>query len=260
MTFLVIDSTDHVSGLPGLGPTVVIAKVGGAFASPAGHVFEIGSEIHGPGFGRGWYKIQPNPADYDTPGPLLLQATSAGADDVDEKWDVTGLIQPANDRVTLALISLKTMIINAAIGFSNSNAVISLEDQPYTAPSPPCCWISPTDFGVDQADDAGGGRYLTLGAMGFTIRVIVRRSSDIEGQDVNWLTNPTRGGYPIVYKLVNALQEEFLLAIDGSLLSTTGLKLMSISKPYRYGKDPMMAVVAIQFSTHILLDLAVPDP
>ena len=46
LVFLMIDSSDHVSGKTGLSPTVTISKNGGAFASPAGGVTEIGSGLY----------------------------------------------------------------------------------------------------------------------------------------------------------------------------------------------------------------------
>lgn len=79
LTFLLVDATDHLSGKAGLTPTVVISKAGGAFATPAGTVSEIG---------RGWYRVAPNAADVDTAGPLLLHATATGADPTDDRFDV----------------------------------------------------------------------------------------------------------------------------------------------------------------------------
>jgi hypothetical protein len=87
MTVLMIDSLDHVTGKPGLSPTVTIAKPGGTFGAPAGAVSEIG----GAGNGFGWYRVGPAIApatDYDVAGPLLLHATAAGADPTDDRYDV----------------------------------------------------------------------------------------------------------------------------------------------------------------------------
>ena len=77
--FFMSDSADHVTGKTGLSPTVTISKNGGAFASPAGAVTEIGN---------GWYKIAGNATDNGTLGPLLLYATAAGADPATDLFPV----------------------------------------------------------------------------------------------------------------------------------------------------------------------------
>lgn len=79
LIFLMIDSSDHITGKTGLTPTVTISKNGGSFASPAGAIVEIGN---------GWYKIAGNSTDSDTLGPLILHATGAGADPCDDRFDV----------------------------------------------------------------------------------------------------------------------------------------------------------------------------
>jgi hypothetical protein len=78
-----------LSGVPvaGLTPTVVISKNGGTFATPAGAVTEVG---------LGLYKVAPNAADADTPGTLVLYATSVGADATfDDDWVVIEVEEPA---------------------------------------------------------------------------------------------------------------------------------------------------------------------
>ena len=72
--FLLIQSSDHITGLTGASPTVVLSKNGGSFASPAGAVTEVGN---------GWYKVAGNSTDTNTLGPLALHATAASADPSD---------------------------------------------------------------------------------------------------------------------------------------------------------------------------------
>ncbi len=81
LTFLMIDSTDHVSGKSGLSPTVTLSKNGGSFSSPAGAVTEIAN---------GWYKVAGNATDAATLGPLLLHASASGADPTDDCFQVVG--------------------------------------------------------------------------------------------------------------------------------------------------------------------------
>jgi len=79
IVFLMVDSTDHITGKTGLSPTVTISKNGGAFSSPSGTVSEIGN---------GWYKLIPASSDVDTLGALLIHATATGADPVDLEYQV----------------------------------------------------------------------------------------------------------------------------------------------------------------------------
>lgn len=79
LLFLLVQSSDHITGLTGASPTVTLSKNGGAFASPAGAVSEIGN---------GWYKVAPNATDSTTFGPLVLHATAASADPCDDRFEV----------------------------------------------------------------------------------------------------------------------------------------------------------------------------
>lgn len=75
--FLMVDSTDHVTGKTGLSPTVTISKNGGAFAAPSGAITELSS---------GWYAIAGNATDRNTIGELLIHATGAGSDPMDDRY------------------------------------------------------------------------------------------------------------------------------------------------------------------------------
>lgn len=74
IVFLMVDSTDHVTGKTGLTPTVTLSKNAGAFASPSGAVTEISG---------GWYKLAAHATDSNTLGVLALHATGTGADPTD---------------------------------------------------------------------------------------------------------------------------------------------------------------------------------
>ena len=79
LTFLLIDSTDHLSPKTGATPTVTLSKNGAAFAAPSGTVTEIGS---------GWYKVAGNATDTNTLGELIVHATATGADVADRVYTV----------------------------------------------------------------------------------------------------------------------------------------------------------------------------
>lgn len=74
LLFLLVLSSDHVTGATGKTPTVTLSKNGGAFASPSGAVTEIAN---------GWYKVAGNATDTNTLGPLALHATASLCDPTD---------------------------------------------------------------------------------------------------------------------------------------------------------------------------------
>src|SRR6185312_1407177 len=175
LTFLMVESSDRVTGALGLSPTVAIRKVGGAFATPAGAVGEIG---------LGWYSVAGNSNDTDTPGPVLLHAEADGAEPTDEQYDVAGTATVGGiDRLTRAMLAVKALLVNAGL-FTTTNCAISLDDEPFATPSPPCCWITPGAYPFDQGLNLGGGRYESVLEFSFTLRLVLRRTSDIDAQDV----------------------------------------------------------------------------
>lgn len=87
LTFLMVDASDHLTGLTGLTPTVELSKNGGAFAAAEGAVSEIG---------HGWYALAGDADDRDTLGDLLIHAEATGADPVDDRyaivpWDIAAI-------------------------------------------------------------------------------------------------------------------------------------------------------------------------
>ena len=113
LVFLMIDSSDHVSGKTGLSPTVTISKNGGAFASPAGSVTEIGS---------GLYKVAANAGDSDTLGPLVLHATATGADPTDWLYPVV-----AYDPLTVAVGALRPLVSGRQIAVAATTGIVTAE-------------------------------------------------------------------------------------------------------------------------------------
>ena len=80
LRFLMVDETDHITGLAGLTPTVTILKSNSlVFTAPAGAIIDVGN---------GRYQIAANAADANVLGVLSLHATAVGADPVDDDFDV----------------------------------------------------------------------------------------------------------------------------------------------------------------------------
>lgn len=109
-----LSSTDHLTGATGANPTVTIRKPGGAFASPAGAVSEIGN---------GWYEVAANATDNNTLGPLLLHATGTGADPCDDCFQV----------VFNAITSILDVKLADAVAHGGSTATLQLGSTTGTA-------------------------------------------------------------------------------------------------------------------------------
>jgi hypothetical protein len=76
-TFLMVDSTDHISGKTGATVTVKISKAGATGGNPSGGATatQVDSTNH-----PGLYKIAISAADTDTRGDLAYHATATGCD------------------------------------------------------------------------------------------------------------------------------------------------------------------------------------
>lgn len=83
LVFLLVSSSDHITGLGGLSPTVTLSKNGGAFSACSGAVSELSN---------GWYKVAGNATDTATAGPLILHASAAGADPCDVVFEVVAYL------------------------------------------------------------------------------------------------------------------------------------------------------------------------
>lgn len=81
LVFLMVDSSDGITGKTGLTVTVTLSKNGGSFGAASGSVSEIAN---------GLYKVAGNATDSDTVGPLILHATATGANPTDDCFHVVG--------------------------------------------------------------------------------------------------------------------------------------------------------------------------
>lgn len=105
LVFLMVDSSDHVTGKTGLTVTVTLSKAGAAFGAAAGAVSEISA---------GWYKVAGNATDTGTLGPLALHATSSGADPTDMIFEVVAY--DSQDAVRQGLTALPNAAAEASGG------------------------------------------------------------------------------------------------------------------------------------------------
>ena len=113
LLFLMVSSTDHISAVTGITPTVTISKAGGTFASPSGAVSEIAN---------GWYKVAGNATDTGTLGPLALHATGTGADPTDiVVANVVGYDPQSNDLTA----TMKTSVTTACTASTPTAAAVT---------------------------------------------------------------------------------------------------------------------------------------
>lgn len=106
LIFLMVDSTDHITGKTGLTCTVTLSKNGAAFGAPAGAVTEIAN---------GWYKVAGNATDTGTLGPLILHASATGADPTDVLYQVVGY-DPESATVVVGTNNDKTGYTVSTVG------------------------------------------------------------------------------------------------------------------------------------------------
>ncbi|HKR56937.1 MAG TPA: hypothetical protein VJS20_11610 [Gemmatimonadales bacterium] len=77
-TFLMVQSSDHLTGITGATVTVKLGKAGGTGATAGGAVAEIDSTNL-----PGWYKVSLNTTDTNTVGDLTYHCTATSADPTD---------------------------------------------------------------------------------------------------------------------------------------------------------------------------------
>lgn len=117
--FLMVDSTDHITGKPGLTCTVTLSKNAGAFAAAAGAVTEIGN---------GWYKLAANATDSNTLGKLILHATATGADPTDVEVATVVAFDPY-DAVRAGLTALPNAAAAATGGLPTVDSTGAVKTQ-----------------------------------------------------------------------------------------------------------------------------------
>lgn len=117
LVFLMVDSSDHITGKTGLTPTVTLSKNGATFTSPSGAVSEIAN---------GLYKVAGNTTDSNTLGSLILHATATGADPVDVEFEVVAF--DPQDSVRMGQTALPNVAAGALNGLPLSADTVGRVD------------------------------------------------------------------------------------------------------------------------------------
>lgn len=117
-TFLMVQTSDHISGITGATVTVNISKAGATGAAAAGAVSEVDS-THNPGL----YKVALTTADTGTLGDLSFHCTATSADPTDFVDQVT--TQILGDTLTANTTQLAGQTVTAAAGVTFPSSVSS---------------------------------------------------------------------------------------------------------------------------------------
>lgn len=164
LRFLLVLTSDHITGATGITPTVTISKNGAAFAAPSGAVTEISG---------GWYKIAGNATDTNTLGPIDIHATGTGCDPTDVMNAAMVVAFDPQDAVRFGLTALPNAAASAvgglpvAVDTSGRVDVLKINGTSQTA----------RDIGASVLLSAGTG----AGQLDFTSGVIKANLAQILG-------------------------------------------------------------------------------
>lgn len=109
--FMLVGSSDHITGATGASPTVTISKAGAAFAGAGGTVTEVSS---------GWYKIALTTTDTGTLGDLAFHITGTSADPADFVDQVTANILGDTLPANATQIGGQTASASGTVTFPNA--------------------------------------------------------------------------------------------------------------------------------------------
>ena len=113
ITFPMFSNQDHINGVTGLTPSVVLSKNGTTFVNASGSVSEIGN---------GWYALAGHVADRSSLGELVFKATANNADSFETKYTIVPF--DPFDSVRLGLTSLPNASAGASFGLPINDAII----------------------------------------------------------------------------------------------------------------------------------------
>jgi len=158
--FLLVLSSDHITGATGKTPTVTISKNGAPFATPQGAVSEIGN---------GRYMLAPSRADTDTVGPLALHATAAGCDPTDRDFAVVQNLNAISAALTPSTTS--TLTLTGRMLITNALRLLGVV-QPNDVPTPDD--MNTGLFALNELIDSWGAERLTMPVVAQTTYPLTR--------------------------------------------------------------------------------------
>lgn len=191
--FLMVDSTDHLTGKTGLTPTVTLSKNGAGYGAAAGAVSEIGN---------GLYKVAGNATDSGTLGELWLHATATGADPTDVAYAVVAYdpftrVLPANSIVNESIADGAL----TAVKFGNDTTVKALLTGTAVAAGASTITLDGSAVGVSNYYDGQTVQIVSGTGAGQARVVTGYTSGKIATVSDAWATQPTAGSVYIIHPL-----------------------------------------------------------
>lgn len=117
-SFLMVSSTDHITGLTGATVTVNISKAGAAFGAAAGTVTEVAN---------GWYKVALTAVDTGTLGDLSFHCTATGGDPTDFADQIVAFNPLDSVRLGLTALPNAAAAANGGLGTVDSTNSIKIQ-------------------------------------------------------------------------------------------------------------------------------------
>jgi hypothetical protein len=156
-TFLMVQSSDHVTGLTGASVSVSLSKAGAAFAVAGGTVSEIGN---------GFYKIVLTTTDTGTLGDLAFHCTAAGADPTDfidqVAANILGVTLPANVMSYATGEDPATLVLDVPASSHDTASTIGAKINAAGSAGDPWSTALPGSYGAGTAGNILGNIVSTL--------------------------------------------------------------------------------------------------
>jgi hypothetical protein len=234
LVFLMVGSSDHITGLTGATPTVAISKAAAAFTTPDGDVKEVGN---------GWYQVQGNATDTSTLGPLILHATATSADPTDAVYEVVGYDPQVPSSPALIATAVWTDLLTssdfATTGSVGHDIAQGVMVGSYTAGANPGMLVWDAQQATFNSAGTMGGSLLTASTYGIPL-----------GQPISnfpfTMVSPTTGA------LMTGLVITSMVSLDGAAFVSTVNQATEIgSGEYKIdlaSADLNGSTVALQFS------------
>ena len=224
LVFLMVQSSDHITGLTGATVTVTLSKNGGAFASPSGAVSEIAN---------GWYKVAGNATDSNTAGPLALHATATSGDPTDvvvgNVIDATAAVYGGN-LVNIAGSAVSTTTAQLGVNVASINSVAATSVTTISAnqgTTQPVNFSGTGSTAYVKSDTEQLNAQAVTAAAGVTFPASVASPTNITAGTITTVTNltnaPTAGDFTATMKSsLNSSTPASVTTVTGNVNGSVG--------------------------------------
>ena len=144
------------------------------------------------------------------------------------------------------LDAVRRMLIDGGVGTETTVVVSLTPDMALTTGNQMI--LCPEGFASVGEDFDGAGRKLTTMEGSFTVDVVTLSQRDQGNRDLKRLTAQSGNVLLDAHRVVDCLQERFVVDDKGNHLSTEPMMILDQSKPRRYGTGQSHAGVELAFS------------